>query len=96
MTTATGKVVHLVSRDCCPYLDDYEPNYSNPAVAAVFPTSDKSVTWDPIGPTYDEPTRPRTKSVLARTGGTLTLTTPTPSPTPTTTTVGRRPPWPPK
>ena len=93
MTTATGKVVHLVSRDCCPYLDDYEPNYSNPAVAAVFPTSDKSVTWDPIGPAYDEPTRPR-KNVLARKVGTLTLTTPTPSPTPTTTTVGRRPPWP--
>ena len=41
MTTASGKVVHLVSRDCCPHLDDYEPNYSNPAVAAVLPTSDK-------------------------------------------------------
>ena len=92
MTTATGKVVKLVSRDCCPYLEAYDPNYSNPAVAAVLPTGDKSVTWDPIGPAYDEPTHSK-KNVLARKGGTLTLTTPTPSPTPTTT-VGRRPPWP--
>ena len=45
----------LISRDCCPYLDDYEPNYYNPAVVAVAPTNEKSVTWDPLGPSYDEP-----------------------------------------
>ena len=28
MTTSTSKVVTLVSRDCCPYLDDFEPNIS--------------------------------------------------------------------
>ena len=50
----------LVSRDCCPYLDDYEPSYSNPAAAAVNPASEKSVTWDPDGPMYDEP-KPRRK-----------------------------------
>ena len=47
MTTAAGKVVTLVSRDCCPYLDDYEPDCYNPAAAAVTLTSEKSVTWDP-------------------------------------------------
>ena len=25
-STPNGRVVKLVSRDCCPYLDDYEPN----------------------------------------------------------------------
>ena len=55
MTTASGKVVTLVSRDCCPYLDEYEPDYYSPAIAAVTPTNEKSVTWDPEGPTYDEP-----------------------------------------
>ena len=34
ITTPEGKVVQLISRDCCPYLDDYEPNYC-PAVSAV-------------------------------------------------------------
>ena len=58
ITTAGGKVVTLVSRDCCPYLDDYEPDYYNPAVAAVTPTNEKTVTWDPDGPSYDEP-KPR-------------------------------------
>ena len=35
--TAEGKVVTIISRDCCPYLDDVEPDYLNPAVAAVTP-----------------------------------------------------------
>ena len=34
LTTPNGRLVTSVSRDCCPYLDDYEPNYS-PAVPAV-------------------------------------------------------------
>ena len=34
ITTPSGRVVTLVSRDCCPYLDDYEPSYS-PTVPAV-------------------------------------------------------------
>ena len=55
MTTAAGKVVTLASRDCCPYLDDYEPSYSNPAASAVCTPNDKVVTWDPDGPLYDEP-----------------------------------------
>ena len=48
ITTTTGKVVTLISRDCCPYLDDYEPDYYNPAVAAVTTTNEKSVTWDHV------------------------------------------------
>ncbi len=47
ITTACGKVVKLVSRDCCPYLDDYEPNYINPSAPAISTEFDKSVTWDP-------------------------------------------------
>ncbi len=46
MITADGKVVTLISRDCCPYLDDHEPNYANPAVAAPQEVG-HSVTWDP-------------------------------------------------
>ena len=46
----TGKVVTLTSRDCCPYLGDYEPDYFNPAVAAVTPTEVRSVSWDPSIP----------------------------------------------
>ena len=50
-----------------PYLDDCEPNYF-PAVPAVTQANkDKrvkdSVTWDPAGPTYDEPKPRRSKSV---------------------------------
>ena len=45
MITADGTVVTLVSRDCCPYLDDPEPNYINPAVAAPREVGN-SVTWD--------------------------------------------------
>ena len=58
MTTASGAVVHLISRDCCPYLDDYEPDYLNPAAAAVTPAAGNSVRWDPSVPTYDEPKPP--------------------------------------
>ncbi len=47
IVTAEGKVVTLISRDCCPYLDDYEPKYVNPAVAAVTQEVGNSVTWDP-------------------------------------------------
>ena len=36
VTTAKGTVVKLTSRDCCPYLDDFEPDYL-PAVAAIAP-----------------------------------------------------------
>ena len=46
MITADGTVVTLISRDCCPYLDDHEPNYVNPAVAAPQEVG-HSVTWDP-------------------------------------------------
>ncbi len=31
----TGKVIKLVSRDCCPYLDDYEPTERSIAALAV-------------------------------------------------------------
>ena len=62
MTTAGGKVVTLISRDCCPYLDDFEPDLCNPAAAAL-PAEEKSVTWDPVGPMYDEPTPRRKKRV---------------------------------
>ncbi len=36
----------LTSRDCCPYLDDHEPNYVNPAGAAPQEVG-HSATWDP-------------------------------------------------
>ena len=36
-------------------LDDFEPDYYNPAVAAVTTTNEKSFTWDPRGRSYDEP-----------------------------------------
>ena len=45
MITPDGAVVTLVSRDCCPYLDDPEPSYINPAVAAPRDVVN-SVTWD--------------------------------------------------
>ncbi len=35
ITTASGKVVKLVVRDCCPYLDDYEPEGYNVAATAL-------------------------------------------------------------
>ena len=42
----------LISRDCCPCLDDFEPDCMNPAVAAVTPVVGNSVTWDRL---FDEP-----------------------------------------
>ena len=45
----------LISRDCCPYLDDFEPDYPT-AVAAVASTGKRATSWDPLGPTFDEPT----------------------------------------
>ena len=47
--TAKGIVVQLVSRDCCPYLDDHDhldPNYVVPALAAPRGKG-HSVRWDP-------------------------------------------------
>jgi hypothetical protein len=54
MITPQGKIVALVSRDCCPYLDDYDPDYVNPAVVAT-PITVKHVTWDPAFATEDSP-----------------------------------------
>ncbi len=63
ITTPEGKIVKLISRDCCPYLDDYEPNYC-PAVSAVTASAPSqeghervkaSVSWDLEDTTYDEP-----------------------------------------
>ena len=37
----------LRSHDCCPYLDDYEPDYVNQAAAAVSASAEsKELTWD--------------------------------------------------
>ena len=65
--TAKGIVAQLVSRDCCPCLDDYETNYC-PAVSVVTQANEDkrvkiSVTWDPAGPTFDEPKTLRKKRV---------------------------------
>ena len=51
ITTPNVRIVRFVSRDCCPYLDDYKTNYS-PAVPAVARATTRgnnknSVTWDP-------------------------------------------------
>ena len=35
ITTPNGRIVIRVSRECCPYLDDYEQNYSPAVPAAV-------------------------------------------------------------
>ncbi len=45
MITADGTVVTLISRDGCPYIDDPEPNYANPAVVATQEVGNH-VTWD--------------------------------------------------
>ena len=59
-TTPNGRVVTFVSRGCCPYLDDYEPNYTPAVPVAVQSKANEklrnTVTWDPPGPQYDEPT----------------------------------------
>ena len=44
----------LTSRDCCPYLDDFEPDYL-PAVAAIAPEDKQTISGDPKGPTFVEP-----------------------------------------
>ena len=44
--TAEGKVVTLISRECCQSMDDFEPDYMNPAVAAVTQVVGNSVSWD--------------------------------------------------
>jgi hypothetical protein len=49
MITAKGIVVHLVSRECCPYFDDHDhldPHYVAPALAAPRGKG-TSVRWDP-------------------------------------------------
>ena len=49
MITAEGVVVRLVSRDCCPYVDDDDhlvPQYRAPALAATHGKG-ISVRWDP-------------------------------------------------
>ena len=52
MITPDGTVVTLISRDCCPCIDDPEPDYVNPAVVATQDT-EKHVTWDPAFATED-------------------------------------------
>ena len=52
MITPDGTIVTLVSRDCCPYIDDPEPDCVNPAVAAT-QLKEKHVTWDPAFATDD-------------------------------------------
>ncbi len=73
ITTPEGKIVQLISRDCCPYLDDYEPNYC-PAVSTItasapsgegHPRVNTSVTWNPTEATHDEP-KVRKKKVRPR------------------------------
>ena len=44
----------LISRDCCPYLDDFEPDYV-PAVAATAFDDVQTTFGDPKGPTFVEP-----------------------------------------
>ena len=46
--------MRLISRDCCPYLDDFEPDYL-PAVAAIALDDVQTISWDPGGPTFVEP-----------------------------------------
>ena len=52
MIAADGTVVTLISRECCPYLDDPEPNCVNPAVVATQEVGN-SVTWDPAFVSYE-------------------------------------------
>ncbi len=53
LTTANGTIVYLTSRDCCPYLDDYEADYVSPNSAAAA-AADTSVVWDTKGPCFDD------------------------------------------
>ena len=54
VTTAKGTVVKLISRDCCPYLDDFEPDYP-PEVEVIAPEDKRAISGDPKGPTFVEP-----------------------------------------
>ena len=70
MITADGTVVTLISRDCCPYIDDPEPNYVNPAVVATQEVGN-SVTWDPAF-VSDEPSEPAgVRSAKSKTVGSV-------------------------
>ncbi len=57
LTTPEGVIATLVSRDCCPYLDDYDPGCSvaAPAVLNAPRQPEKTVSWDQRGPLYDRP-----------------------------------------
>ena len=46
MITPDGTIVTLISRGCCPYIDDPEPDDVSPAVVATQDTG-KHVSWDP-------------------------------------------------
>ena len=59
----------LISRECCPYLDDFEPDYL-PAVAAVASTGTLTTSWDPLGPTDDERISPSGEALTAEAGAT--------------------------
>ncbi len=49
----------LVSRDCCPCLNDYDPGYSVAAPAVLNATSrpKNTVSWDQRGPLCDRPSK---------------------------------------
>ena len=49
ITTAKGTVVKLTSRDCCPYLDDFEPDCP-PAVAAIAPGNKQTILGTHLAP----------------------------------------------
>ena len=59
LTTPDGVAVRLVSRDCCPYLDDYDQGYTvaAPAVPSTPAQLEKTVSWDQRGPLYDRPSQ---------------------------------------
>ncbi len=65
MITPDGAIVTLVSRDCCPYIDDPEPDYVNPAVVATQDT-DKHVTWDPAFASDDSSALAESRSAKKR------------------------------
>ncbi len=65
MITPDGTIVTLVSRDCCPYIDDPEPDYVNPAVVATQET-DKHVTRDPAFASDDSSALAESRSAKKR------------------------------
>ena len=64
LTTPEGVIVTLVSRDCCPYLDDSDPRHSVAAAAVLdAPTQPKkTASWDQGGPLRDRPNKTKTKN----------------------------------